>query len=454
MTMASVVLIVLPAFCLCIVLVSLLSYLGLHVIKREIIFVDLALAQIAALGTLIGFVFGIALHTPASYWFSVALTAIAAVIFTLCRFRESRVPQEAIIGLTYAIAAAVALLLIDKAPHGAEHVKEILTGSILWVKWRTVGTTALAYGAVGIFHYVFRDKFLLISEAPEKAESAGLNIRLWDFLFYLSFGIVITLSVGVAGVLLVFVFLVAPAIMALLITDRLLHQLLFGWGLGLFATGAGLLGSYVLNLPAGPGVVAAYALGLLIVAALAFNLRAADKSAAARTTAGIAAFFVVAFGLLFAAGRLLGQGGHAHGHHHAAMHEHGAPSGAPGHGGEEPSSHVEEAAPVELSPEELAERLSATQSVESVRDLFDQATTPDARAAIVCRALELDARAAASLAVDFLREDPPLFYRESVITELDGVMGTPSGFEASEDFGAPVNQEALAGVVERYGLEE
>ena len=447
MTIASVVLIVLPAFCLCIVLVSLLSYLGLHVIKREIIFVDLALAQIAALGTLIGFVFGISLHTPASYWFSVALTAIAAVIFTLCRFRESRVPQEAIIGLTYAIAAAVAILLIDKAPHGAEHVKEILTGSILWVKWRTVGTTALAYGAVGIFHYVFRDKFLLISEAPEKAEGAGLNLRLWDFLFYLSFGIVITLSVGVAGVLLVFVFLVAPAVMALLITDRLIHQLLFGWGLGLFATGAGLLGSYVLNLPAGPGVVAAYAVGLLVVAAVLFNLRAADRGAALRTTGATAAFFVVAFGLLFGAGRLLGQGGHAHGHHHGAMLEHEEASATVEHEAEEESG-------AELSSEELAERLSAMQSVEPARELFEQATAPDARSAIVCRALELDPQTGASLAIDFLKADPPLFFRESVIEELDGVMGTPSGFDASQDFGAPANQEALARVVERYGLEE
>lgn len=449
---ASVVLIVLPAFCLCIVLVGLLSYLGLHVIKREIIFVDLALAQIAALGTLIGFVFGIPLHTAASYWFSVALTAIAAVVFTLCRFRESRVPQEAIIGLTYAIAAAIAILLIDKAPHGAEHVKEILTGSILWVKWRTIGVTAVAYAAVGLFHYVFRDKFLLISEAPHKAEAAGLNLRLWDFLFYLSFGVVITLSVNVAGVLLVFVFLVAPAVMALAITDRLLYQVLFGWGLGVFATGAGLFGSYVLNLPAGPGVVAAYAVALLVVAAIVFNVRATDRAAALRTTAATAAFFVVAFGLLFVIGDVLGRRSHGTPHHHAAAHEPGATTQA---SHEEPQPlTAEHGVEPEVSEEELAQKLSATESIEQVEELFDQFTTPEARSAIVCQALQLDAHAGAALAIEFLRTDPPFFFGQSVIDALSAAMGEPAGFDASQPFAEPVNQQAAARVAKRYELGE
>ncbi|MFQ5808480.1 MAG: metal ABC transporter permease [Armatimonadota bacterium] len=408
----SVLVIVLPAFCLCIVLVGLLSYLGLHVIKREIIFVDLALAQIAALGTLIGFVFGIPLHTTASYWFSVALTAMAAVVFTLCRFRESRVPQEAVIGLTYAIAAAVAILLIDKAPHGAEHVKEILTGSILWVKWRTIGVTALAYAGVGAFHYAFRDKFLLISESPEKAEAVGVNLHLWDFLFYLSFGVVITLSVSVAGVLLVFVFLVAPAVMALAITDRLFYQVLLGWGLGLFATGAGLFGSYVLNLPAGPGVVAAYAVALLVVAVVVFNARAENRAAAVRTTAVTAAFFVVALGLLFAAGHVLGGRSAGESHHGTAAHEEHEPlPPEPGMAGEP-------------SEETLTETLSATESIEEVEQLFMELVTPEARADIVCRAMELDADVGASLAAEFLETEPPLFFRQRVLDALSAAAGT------------------------------
>jgi ABC-type Mn2+/Zn2+ transport system permease subunit len=375
------------------------------------------------------------------------------VVFTLCRFRESRVPQEAVIGLTYAIAAAIAILLIDKAPHGAEHVKEILTGSILWVKWRTIGVTAVAYAAVGIFHYVFRDKFLLISESPQEAEAAGINIRLWDFLFYLSFGVVITLSVNVAGVLLVFVFLVAPAVMALAITDRLFHQVLFGWLLGLFATGAGLFGSYVLNLPAGPGVVAAYAVALMVVAAIVFNARAPDRAAALRTTAATAAFFVVAFGLLFTAGHLLGRGSRGATHLHAVPHE-DLQGGAveEGHEGHEALT-AQSGADGELTEEELAEKLAAVESADEVRQLFGEVTAPEARPAIVSRALEIDPGVGAGLAIELLRTDPPLFYRQMVIDALSEAMGERVGFDASQPFAAADNQRAAAAVAERYELQ-
>lgn len=301
----SVYLLMLPAFCECLVLIGIHAYLGLHVIKREIIFVDLALAQIAALGVLIAFLFGIPPHTPASYVFSLSITALGAAVFTLCRFRESKVPQEAVIGLVYAIAAAVAILMIDKAPHGAEHLKDILTGSILWVKWRTIAITAVVYAVIGLFHYIYRKKFLLVSENPEKAREMGMNILLWDFLFFFTFGIVITLAVEVAGVLIVFVFLVAPAVLAILITDRLMNQLLIGWGLGVVVTTVGLFASYLFDLPTGPAVIGAYAAVLLIVAAILYNLRAPDRLRSLKTTALIILLFAVAFGLLILAGRLI-----------------------------------------------------------------------------------------------------------------------------------------------------
>ena len=142
-----------PAFCECLVLVGIHSYLGIHVIKRKVIFVDLAFAQIAALGTLIAFLFGIPPHTLSSFAFAVSFSAMGAAVFSLSRFRRSKVPQEAIIGLVYAIAAAMTILVIDKAPHGAEHLKEILTGAILWVKWESVLTAAIVYSAIGLFHY-------------------------------------------------------------------------------------------------------------------------------------------------------------------------------------------------------------------------------------------------------------------------------------------------------------
>ncbi len=288
-----------PAFFECLILVGIHSYLGLHVIRRKVIFVDLALAQIAALGTTVGFLFGIMPGTVGAYWFSLTFAIIGAAVFSISRIRHEKIPQEAVIGLVYAIAAAVSILVIDKAPHGAEHIKELLTGSILWVKWSTIETAAIVYAAVGLFHFIFRRKFILISENPEKAYEQGLSVRFWDFLFYVSFGIVITHSVGTAGVLLVFVFLVVPAITSMLITDVLWKQLVIGWIMGVFVTVAGLYISYVADLPSGPTVVAFYGLILTLVAIGLYLLRAERRSKAFLNVAlGLGITLMVTFGIV------------------------------------------------------------------------------------------------------------------------------------------------------------
>jgi zinc/manganese transport system permease protein len=448
MNAASVLQLMLPSFCLCVLMVGMLSYLGIHVIKREIIFVDLALAQIAALGALLGFLLGIPLHTQASFWFSVALTAIAAAVFTLSRTRESRVPQEAVIGLVYAIAAAAAIILIDKAPHGAEHIKDILTGSILWVKWPTVRAVALVYLVIGIFHFVFRRPFLLISDDPEAARANGLSVGLWDFLFYLSFGFVITVSVGSAGVLLVFVFLVAPAVMAVLITDRLVYQLLLGWALGVLATITGLVVSYIADLSSGPLVIVAYAVALVAVSAILFNVRASNRAKALKQTGAIALAFALCLALLVGVGRAVGARlkGALHGHAHTAAVE-------PGHTDAEarddaPGTHTSG----EVSPEDLPAVLAETRDVARVADLFDQFPEPQARADVVLRSLELDTAAGAALALRFLAEEPPLFFAETVVNQLDAHLPNPSGFDVSQPFDAPVNQEAAARITSALGL--
>jgi len=158
-----------PAFVECVILVGIHSYLGLHVLRRKVIFVDLALAQIAALGTTVGFLFGILPGSMGAYWFSLIFAILGAAVFSIAKFKNEKIPQEAIIGTAYAIAAAISILVIDKAPHGAEHIKELLTGSILWVKWKTIGEAALAYSIVGIFHFIFRKKFILLSEKSSKS---------------------------------------------------------------------------------------------------------------------------------------------------------------------------------------------------------------------------------------------------------------------------------------------
>ncbi len=308
-----------PAFFECLILVGIHSYLGLHVIRRKVIFVDLALAQIAALGTTVGFLFGIMPGSVGAYWFSLTFTIIGAAVFSVSRIRHEKIPQEAVIGLVYAIAAAIAILVIDKAPHGAEHIKELLTGSILWVKWGTIKTAAIVYALVGVFHFVFKDKFILISEHPEEAYKQGLSVRFWDFLFYVSFGIVITHSVGTAGVLLVFVFLVVPAITSMLITDVLWKQLVIGWTMGLFVTVVGLYISYVADLPSGPTVVAFYGLVLTIVAVGLYLFKASNKSKAFTNVAiGIGITLLVVFGIV-ALGNAFKSSSHVSKNHEATV---------------------------------------------------------------------------------------------------------------------------------------
>ena len=291
-------------FAECMVLVAIHTYLGIHVLRRRVIFVDLALAQTAALGTTVGFLFGIMPDTTAALIFSMLFTFIGAAIFALTRIRGERVPQEAVIGLFYAIMAASAVLVVQKT-HGAEHMDDILVGSILWVKWHDVLVAAGAYGIIGVVHYVFRRQFFLISESPEEAYHMGMNVKAWDFLFYLTFGFVISFSVRVAGVLLVFVFLVAPAIMAFIITDKLKLQLFIGWSMGTVVTVLGLLISYTGDLPSGPTVVSFYGIVLVAGALGVYIVRSRQKALAFRWLAvGGAATLAVA-SVVYGIGTLL-----------------------------------------------------------------------------------------------------------------------------------------------------
>ena len=254
-------------FVACLILVGAHGYLGLHVLLREVIFVDLALAQIAALGAVIAFFFG---HPPGT-WVSVAsalaATIVGAAIFSWTRTEDrGRIPQEAIIGITYVVASAAAILVADRAPEGAEHIQELLAGSILWVTWPVVIRDLVIYAAVGVFHYAFRRRFVRISEDPEGAFADGVRVRLWDFLFYVSFGVVITLSVEIAGVLMVFAYLVAPAIIALGTSERWGSRIAIAWAAGFLASVLGLTGSYWWDLPSGPAIVCSLGLFLVLFA--------------------------------------------------------------------------------------------------------------------------------------------------------------------------------------------
>jgi len=248
----------------CLLLPGLLVYLGLHIVQREIIFVDLALAQVAALGTC----FGILMHYEASSWesyvLSLGFTFVGAGIFTLTRTKSHRVPQEALIGIVYVVTAALGILLLSRSPEGNEELRRTLIGEVLLVTPAQVLRTFGLYVAIGLVHWFCRKRFLAISFAPERADAEGLSIRWWDFVFYAMFGWVVTSFVQIGGVLLVFSFLIVPAVCANFLADRLGIKLLIGWATATVASVVGLYASYVLDLPTGAAIVCALGLALIL----------------------------------------------------------------------------------------------------------------------------------------------------------------------------------------------
>jgi len=259
--------ILLPAFVASLILTGIHAYLGVHVVERGVIFVDLSLAQIAALGSTVAYLAGYDLHSSTAYLFSLGFTFLGAAIFAFSRsHRKTRIPQEAIIGIVYAVSAAIAILVMSKATQETEHLKEMLVGNILSVSWPELAKTAVLYALVGVFHYVFRRRFLTISMNEAEALRLGWNIRFWDFLFYMSFGFVVTSSVAIAGVLLVFCFLIVPAVTAMLFSERLGPRLAIGWTMGAFVSASGVALSYLWDLPTGATIVGTFGVVLLFLA--------------------------------------------------------------------------------------------------------------------------------------------------------------------------------------------
>ena len=250
-------------FLMCLVLTGIHAYLGFHVIAREVVFVDIALAQIAAVGATAAFLFGYELDTRESYIFGLGFTIFGAFVLALTRTRERRVSQEAVIGVVYAVSSAGAVLLADRSPHGAEHLRGMLVGSILSVTGHEVMKVGVLYALVGLFHWLCRRPFFLISADPAAAYRAGWRVRVWDFLFYASFGVVVTSSVRIAGVLLVFSYLIVPALAGILLGGGIATRLFVGWGFGTGVSVLAMVASAVLDLPTGATVVCAFGVTLL-----------------------------------------------------------------------------------------------------------------------------------------------------------------------------------------------
>ncbi len=250
-------------FLMCLVLTGIHAYLGFHVIAREVVFVDIALAQIAALGATAAFLLDFDLETWESYAVALGFTMLGALVLALTRSRERHVSQEAVIGVVYAVSAAAAVLLADRSPHGAEHLRGMLVGSILSVRGSEVLKVAVLYAVIGLFHWLCREPFFLISTDPAAAYRDGWRVRGWDFLFYASFGVVVTSSVRIAGVLLVFSYLIVPALAAIVVGGRMRTRLIVGWAFGSAVSMVAMLASAALDLPTGATVVCAFGLILL-----------------------------------------------------------------------------------------------------------------------------------------------------------------------------------------------
>lgn len=251
-------------FAVTLILSGIHVYLGLHVLTRGIIFVDLALAQVAALGTTMAFLMGHEIDSGGAYWFALVFTLAGAVLFSATRRLTTRVPQEALIGIVYVVASAAMILAVNRAPHGAEHIQALLVRDILWVQdWTVAGKLAAIYAGIGAFHWFARSRFLAATFSPETLSRRALF--LWDLLFYATFGVVVTSSVQVAGVLLVFSYLMIPSVIAALLARTVAARLAIGWCAAFLASVLGLLASFRLDIPTGPTLIVTFGAALVLV---------------------------------------------------------------------------------------------------------------------------------------------------------------------------------------------
>jgi zinc/manganese transport system permease protein len=256
----------------CLVLPGILVYYGLHIIRREVIFVDLALAQVATLGTCVCLYLGHEADDPHNYIWSLGFTLAGALLFTFTRpSRHARVPQEALIGIIYVVAAAAGILLLSKSPHGKEELQRTLVGDLLTVTPGEIWKTAALYAVIAVVHFIFRRQFIALSFNHDQAEASGVRVRLWDFLFYALFGLIVTSFVQIGGVLMVFSYLIVPAACAAYLAKSIPLQLAIGWIVATLASIGGLYASFRMDLPTGAAVVCALGIALLIAVIFAWK---------------------------------------------------------------------------------------------------------------------------------------------------------------------------------------
>jgi len=255
-----------PAICICFVLTGICVYIGIHVIMREVIFIDIALAQIAALGASTCLFFNLELNSLPTFLISLGFTLVAAILLSWSKKLTAYVPQEAFIGIMYATGAATLILMGDRLAHGAEHAKELMVGHLLWTNWREVAFYFVFYLVLGIVYALLHKKLFAISQTKKNNSKAVKGVFWWEFVFYALLGLVVTVGVQVAGVLMMFGFLVVPAVIGALLGSGFKSRLLIGWTTGLVFSLLGSYLSYSLDFPTGATIVVSLGAGLLVIA--------------------------------------------------------------------------------------------------------------------------------------------------------------------------------------------
>jgi zinc/manganese transport system permease protein len=261
----------------CLLLPGILVYYGLHIIRREVIFVDLALAQVATLGTCVCLYLGHEADDVHNFFWSLGFTLAGALLFTYTRpSKHARVPQEALIGIIYVVAAAAGILLLSKSPHGKEELQRTLVGDLLTVTWPQIWKTAALYAVIAVIHAIFRKQFIALSFDHERMEKSGMKVRLWDFLFYALFGLIVTSFVQVGGVLMVFSYLIVPAACATYLANSFLVRMMVGWCVATLASMGGLYLSFKMDVPTGAAIVCMLGVVLLVAVLIGLMQRPAE----------------------------------------------------------------------------------------------------------------------------------------------------------------------------------
>jgi zinc/manganese transport system permease protein len=426
-------------FLACLSMLAILSYIGMHVLKREIIFIDIALAQIAAVGTVVAHVvFESHGGSVIAHLLALAATTIAGAFFAVVRRAIVQIPLEAVIGVAYAVSAAGALFLVGVAPGGHVHIHGMLSGSVLWATWPDVLWSLAAFALVGACFVLFRRPFRVISEDYEGAVAAGYRTWAWDFFFYALVGVVVSAAVRIAGVVLVFTFLIVPATLSAVFAAGWVARFFVAWGAGAVCSFLGLSFAERFDFSVGPAIALFLGVGLVVVGLL--RLARAPKL----VTAAAALLAAAVLGAWFVAGP-------------------SARTSVPADvRGETPAAGViAEATPdttvsggdETVAEEVTAERLAQVSAVENLEEIYAKAEDDEGRGMVICRWIEVDVGTGAKKAIEFLSGDPPLLFREMVVDKLTEATGREFPYDIARPFAASSNEEAVAALKRALALE-